>query len=354
MIKEHTANTEERRLTTRDEMTDFLLYTTPDGQVKVECLLHNETIWLPQKRIAELFGVGVSAISKHLENIFQDGELQRQATISILETVQQEGARQVKRKLEFYNLDAIISVGYRVNSSKATQFRIWATKLLKEYITKGFAMDDERLKNGRFFGKDYFKELLERVRSIRASERRIYQQITDIFSECSIDYDPKSETTRNFYAHVQDKFHFAITGHTAAETIYLNADSERPLMGMMTYKNAPDGRVLKSDTTIGKNYLKEDEIKKLERAVTAFFDYIERIIENRTSFTMESFAESVNRFLEFNEYKILEGYGSVSRKKAEEKAFTEYDKFNKTQRIESDFDKVVKQIEASNKKGTAK
>ncbi|MBN2686015.1 MAG: virulence RhuM family protein, partial [Pontiellaceae bacterium] len=194
----------ERQLSARDEMTDFLLYTAPDGAVKVECVLHDETIWLTQKRISELFDVGIPAISKHLDNIYASGELKRKATVSILETVQQEGSRQVKRKLEFYNLDAIISVGYRVNSSKATQFRIWATQLLKEYITKGFAMDDERLKNGRFFGKDYFRELLERVRSIRASERRIYQQITDIFAECSLDYDPQSETTRNFYAHVQD------------------------------------------------------------------------------------------------------------------------------------------------------
>ena len=336
-----------RTLTTQDELTDFLLYTAPDGQVKVECILHNETIWLPQKRIAELFGVGVPAISKHLENIFTDGELEREATISILETVQQEGTRQVKRKLEFYNLDAIISVGYRVNSSKATQFRIWATQLLKEYIIKGFAIDDDRLKNGRFFGKDYFRELLERVRSIRASERRIYQQITDIFAECSIDYDPSSEATRNFYAHVQDKFHYAITGHTAAEIIYLSADAEKPLMGIQTYKNAPDGRVLKSDTTIGKNYLQEDEIKSLERAVSGFFDYIERIIENRTTFSMESFAESVNRFLEFNEYKILENLGSITRGQADEKAFDEYEKFNKSQRIDSDFDKVVKQLTAS-------
>ena len=341
-------------MTTSDELTDFLLYTAPDGQVKVECILHNETIWLTQKRIAELFGVGVPAISKHLDNIYTSGELQREATVSILETVQQEGLRQVKRKLEFYNLDAIISVGYRVNSSRATQFRIWATQLLKEYIIKGFAMDDDRLKNGRLFGKDYFKELLERVRSIRASERRIYQQITDIFAECSIDYDPNSETTRNFYAHVQDKFHFAITGHTAAEIVYMNADAEKPLMGMQTYKNAPEGRILKSDTTIGKNYLKEDEIKKLERTVSAFFDYIERIIENRTTFTMESFAESVNRFLEFNEYKILEGYGAVSRKQAEAKAFAEYEKFNKTQRIESDFDKAVKQIKAVSKNNQRK
>lgn len=352
-ITEHSENMEGRRLTTRDETTDFLLYTAPDGQVKVECILHDETIWLTQKRIAELFGVGVPAISKHLKNIFESGELQEEVVVSILETTTQHGAMEGKtqaQKTQFYNLDAIISVGYRVNSSKATQFRIWATQLLKEYITKGFAMDDERLKNGRYFGKDYFRELLERVRSIRASERRIYQQITDVFAECSIDYDPKSETTRNFYAHVQDKFHFAITGHTAAEIIYINADAEKPLMGMMTYKNAPDGRVLKSDTTIGKNYLQEDEIKRLERTVTGFFDYIERIIENRTTFTMESFAESVNRFLEFNEYKILEGYGSVSRKKAEEKAFAEYEKFNKTQRIESDFDKVIKQIESSNRK----
>ena len=341
-------------LTTQDELTDFLLYTAPGGDVKVECILHEETIWMTQKRIAELFGVGVPAVSKHLKNIFESGELEEEVVVSIFETTTQHGAIEGKtqsRKTRFYNLDAVISVGYRINSSKATQFRIWATKLLKEYITKGFVMDDERLKNGRLFGKDYFRELLERVRSIRASERRIYQQITDIFAECSIDYDPKSETTRNFYAHVQDKFHYAITGHTASEIIYLNADANRPMMGMQTYKNAPDGRVLKSDTTIGKNYLKEEEIKKLERTITAFFDYIERVIENRTSFTMESFAESVNKFLDFNEYKILEGYGSISRTQAEQKAFAEYDKFNRNQHIESDFDKVIKHIELSNKEG---
>lgn len=258
-------------LSLQDQTSEFLLYTAPNGDVKVEVLLSGETIWLTQKRIAQLFGVGVPAISKHLDNIYDSGELQREATISILETVQQEGKREVKRKLEYYNLDAVISVGYRVNSAQATQFRIWATQLIKDYIIKGFAMDDERLKNGRFFGKDYFKELLERVRSIRASERRIYQQITDIFAECSIDYDPRSETTRLFYAHVQDKFHFAITGHTAAEIIALKADANQPLMGMTTYKNAPSGRVLKSDTTVAKNYLSEDEIKKLERAVSAFF-----------------------------------------------------------------------------------
>ncbi len=333
-----------KHLSLRDQTTEFLLYTAPNGAIKVEVLLSNETIWLTQKRMAELFGVGVAAISKHLENIYESGELQREATLSVLETVQQEGARQVTRKLEYYNLDAVISVGYRVNSAQATQFRIWATALIKEYIIKGFAMDDERLKNGRYFGKDYFRELLERVRSIRASERRIYQQITDIFAECSSDYDPKSETTRLFYAHVQDKFHFAITGHTAAEIIALNADASKPLMGMSTYKNAPDGRVLKSDAAVAKNYLSEADIKKLERAVSAFFDYIEGIIERRNTFTMESFAESVNKFLAFNEYRILEGFGTVSRQQAEQKAFAEYEKFNKQQRIESDFDREVKKL----------
>ena len=333
-----------KHLSLRDQTTEFLLYTAPNGAIKVEVLLSNETIWLTQKRMAELFGVGVAAISKHLENIYESGELQREATLSVLETVQQEGVRQVTRKLEYYNLDAVISVGYRVNSAQATQFRIWATALIKEYIIKGFAMDDERLKNGRYFGKDYFRELLERVRSIRASERRIYQQITDIFAECSSDYDPKSETTRLFYAHVQDKFHFAITGHTAAEIIALNADASKPLMGMSTYKNAPDGRVLKSDAAVAKNYLSEADIKKLERAVSAFFDYIEGIIERRNTFTMESFAESVNKFLTFNEYRILEGFGKVTRQQAEQKAFAEYEKFNKQQRIESDFDREVKKL----------
>jgi len=341
-----------KQLSLQDQTTEFLLYTAPSGEIKVEVLLSGETLWLTQECMAKLFGVQRPAITKHLKNIFESSELKEDMVCSILEHTTDHGAIQGKTqtsKVKYYNLDAVISVGYRVNSTQATQFRIWATQLIKEYIIKGFAMDDERLKNGRYFGKDYFRELLERVRSIRASERRIYQQITDIFAECSSDYDPKSQTTRNFYAHVQDKFHYAITGHTAAEIIYLNADAEKPLMGMLTYKNAPSGRVLKSDVTIGKNYLQEDEIKKLERTVAAFFDYIERIIENRTTFTMESFAESVSRFLEFNEYKILEDYGSVSRQKAEAKAWSEYEKFNKTQRIESDFDKAVKQIEASSR-----
>lgn len=334
-------------LSLKDQTTEFLLYTAPNGTVKVEVLLSNESIWLTQKRMAELFGVGVPAISKHLKNIFDSGELVEEVVVSILETTTEHGAvagLTQTQQVKYYNLDAVISVGYRVNSTQATQFRIWATQLIKEYIIKGFAMDDERLKNGRYFGKDYFRELLERVRSIRASERRIYQQITDIFAECSIDYDPKSETTRLFYAHVQDKFHFAITGHTAAEIISLKADASKPLMGMSTYKNAPDGRVLKSDSLVAKNYLSEEEIKKLERAVSAFFDYIEGIIERRNTFTMESFAESVNKFLSFNEYQILEGYGSVSRKQAEQKAVAEYEKFNKQQRIESDFDREVKRL----------
>lgn len=336
-----------KKLTTRDQTTEFLLYTAPNGGIKVEVLLSHETIWLTQKRMAELFGVGVPAISKHLKNIFDSGELVEEVVISILETTSEHGAvagLTQTQQVKYYNLDAVISVGYRVNSAQATQFRIWATQLIKEYIIKGFAMDDERLKNGSFFGQDYFRELLERVRSIRSSERRIYQQITDIFAECSIDYDPKSETTRQFYAYVQDKFHFAITGQTSAEIISRQADASKPLMGLSTFKNAPAGRVLKSDTLVAKNYLSESDIKKLERAVVAFFDYIERIIEQRTSFTMAGFAESVDKFLAFNEYRVLEGYGSISREQADQIALAEYEKFNKQQRIESDFDRQVKKL----------
>jgi hypothetical protein len=334
-------------LSLQDQSTEFLLYTAPSGGVKVEVLLNNETLWLTQKRMSELFGVGVPAISKHLKKIFESGELQESVVVSILENTTEHGAIADKTQTtttKYYNLDAVISVGYRVNSTQATQFRIWATALIKEYIIKGFAMDDQRLKNGQFFGKDYFKELLERVRSIRASERRVYQQITDIFAECSVDYDAKSDTTRLFYAHVQDKFHFAITGHTASEIIAEQADASKPLMGMATYKNAPSGRVLKSDTVVAKNYLNEADIKKLERAVGAFFDYIEGIIERRNTFTMEAFAESVNKFLVFNEYQVLEGYGKVSRKQAEQKAFAEYEAFNKQQKIESDFDREMKKL----------
>ena len=333
------------------KQAEIILYTNSTGQVKIEVLLQNETIWLTQKKIAELFGVEVPAISKHLQNIYQTGELNEAATISILETVQQEGSRQVKRNVEFYNLDAIISVGYRVNSTQATQFRIWATQTLKEYIVKGFAMDDERLKQGkRLFGKDYFRELLERVRSIRASERRIYQQITDIFAECCTDYDRESPITKNFYAMIQNKFHYAITGQTAAEIIFSKADSQKENMGLTTWKNAPKGRILKSDTKVAKNYLQENEIKQLERTVTGYFDYIEGLIERENTFTMEQLALSVNKFLAFNEYKILEGLGKKSKEQAENKAFSEYDQFNKTQKIESDFDKMLKKLKNSTKK----
>ena len=333
------------KLSIKDELTEFLLYTSPSGEVKVEVILNKETVWLTQKAIAQLFGVQVPAISKHLKNIFESGELNENSVVSILETTAADGKLY---QVKYFNLDAIISVGYRVNSRQATQFRIWATKTLKDYIVKGFILDDDRLKNGRYFGKDYFKELLERVRSIRSSERRIYQQITDIFAECSIDYDPQSDITNEFYATVQNKFHFAIHGNTAAEIIYKKADSEKEFMGLSTWKNAPDGRILKSDAKIAKNYLSEQEIKSLERSISAFFDYIERIIENRNAFTMEQFAGSVNKFLEFNEYKVLQGKGSISAKQAEELAFAEYDKFNKVQKIESDFDKAIKKLKKKN------
>ncbi|MGE4456807.1 MAG: virulence RhuM family protein [Arcobacteraceae bacterium] len=334
----------EHNLTLQDEMTEFLLYTTPNQNIKVEVFLNNETLWLTQERIAELFGVDRTVITKHIKNIYNEQELQEDSTSAKIAQVQIEGNRTVKRAIKYYNLDAIIAVGYRVNSLKATQFRIWATNILKEYIIKGFAMDDERMKNGRFFGKDYFRELLERVRSIRASERRIYQQVTDIFAECCIDYDKKSDTAKNFYANIQNKFHFAITGQTAAEIVYKEADKQKPFMGLKTWKNAPDGRILKSDTTIAKNYLSEEEIKKLERTISAYFDYIENQIEQRKTFTMEQLENSVNKFLDFNDYKVLDGFGSISHKMAEEKAFAQYDEFNKVQKIESDFDKELKKM----------
>ena len=336
-----------KELAPRDEVTDFLIYTTPEGDVKIEAFLHKENIWLTQDKMSELFGVQRPAITKHLLNIFESGELDEKEVSSILEHTTKHGAIPEKtqtNKVTFYNLDAIISVGYRVNSKQATLFRIWATKVLKEYILKGFAMDDNRLKNGRYFGKDYFKELLERVRSIRASERRIYQQITDIFAECSIDYNPQSEITKEFYATVQNKFHFAISGQTAAEIIYSKADAKKMNMGLTTWKHAPSGRILKSDSIIAKNYLSETEIKKLERTVSGFFDYIERIIETRTVMKMENLAESVNKFLEFNEFKVLDGKGTISFKDAEKKAFKEYDEFNKHQNIDSDFDKFSRKL----------
>ena len=323
----------------------FLMYQSADEDVSVNAVIRDETIWLTQKSMAELFDVDVPAISKHLSNIYADGELLKDSTVSKMEIVQQEGTRHIKREQNFYNLDAIISVGYRVNSRRATQFRIWATSILKEYMIKGFAMDDERLKQGKtVFGKDYFRELLERVRSIRASERRIWQQITDIFAECSIDYDKNSPVTHDFYAMVQNKFHYAIVGQTAAEIVYTKADRTKEHMGLTTWKNAPDGRILKSDVGIAKNYLEEKQIRQLERAVTGYFDYIEDLIERENTFTMEEFAASVNEFLAFRRYDILKDKGGVSKRAALKRAEAEYEAFNKAQKITADFDQEVKKI----------
>jgi hypothetical protein len=324
---------------------NFILYQTQGGEVSLSVLLNDETIWLTQRMLAELFQTTPQNITMHLKNIFDEGELNEEATCKDFLQVQQEGNRNVSRSSKFYNLDAVISVGYRINSAKATQFRIWATQTLKEFIVKGFVLDDKRLKQGEsFFGKDYFKELLERVRSIRASERRIYQQVTDIFAECSIDYDPEAELTKNFYAMVQNKFHFAITGHTAAEIVYQKADAFKENMGLTTWKNSPHGRILKSDTAIAKNYLQEKEIKQLERTVISYFDYIESLIERENTFTMEQLNESVNKFLNFNEFKILGRKGNISHQKALEKAGKEYEQFNKTQKVISDFDRHIKEI----------
>ena len=325
------------------EAKNFLIYNLPNNQVRVDVFLQNETVWLTQKAMSVLFEVDRTVITKHIQNIYSEGELNKEATSAKIAQVQIEGERSVTRNVEYYNLDAIISVGYRVNSAKATQFRIWATQTLKEFIIKGFVMDDERLKQGQtVFSKDYFKELLQRIRSIRASERRIYQQITDIFAECCIDYNRESEITKNFYAMVQNKFHYAITGKTAAEIIYTKADKEKENMGLTNWKNSPEGRILKSDVVIAKNYLLETEIQQLERTVTSYFDYIEGLIERENTFNMQGLAESVNKFLNFNEYKILEGKGKISKIEADKKAIKEYDIFNITQKIVSDFDKEVK------------
>lgn len=326
---------------------EFIIYSTPEEDIRIDAAVKDETIWLTQKGMAALFDCSSDNISLHLQNIYADGELAENATTEEISVVRQEGNRQVNRKLKYYNLDAIISVGYRVNSRRATQFRIWATGVLKEYMIKGFAMDDERLKQGKtVFGKDYFRELLERVRSIRASERRIWQQITDIFAECSIDYDRNAELTQSFYAMVQNKFHFAITGQTAAEIVFTHADSTKEHMGLITWKNSPDGRILKSDTPIAKNYLQEKEIRQLERAVSGYFDYIEDLIEQENTFTMEQFAASINEFLAFRRYQILPDgeKGRISAAQAKAKAAAEYDVFNRTQPIESDFDKIIKEL----------
>lgn len=317
----------------------FLIYKTAEENVSVNAFIQNESIWITANQMAILFGKSESTIRKHINNVFDEGELNRENNT---QKVRVDG---VKQPVAFYNLDTIISVGYRVNSHKATKFRIWATSVLKEYMLKGFAMDDERLKQGKTaFGKDYFKELLERVRSIRASERRIWQQITDIFAECSIDYDKNAQITHDFYSMIQNKFHYAITGQTGAEIVHSHADRTKEHMGLTTWKNAPDGRILKSDVVIAKNYLEEKQIRQLERAVTGYFDYIEDLIERENTFTMEEFVASVNEFLAFRRYDILHDKGKISSKMAKKKAITEYMEFNKTQKITSDFDKAVNKM----------
>lgn len=334
----------------KNTTAEFLIFTAETGNPRIEVRVEGEMVWLTQKLMAELFDVTIPTINEHLKNIYFSQELLESATIRKFLIVQKEGEREVSREIEHYNLDAVIAVGYRVNSKQATHFRIWATQVLRDFIIKGFALDDERLKQGKkTFSVDYFRELLERVRSIRASERRIYQQITDIFAECSIDYDRESTVSHEFYAMVQNKFHFAITGKTAPEIIYSSADATLPHMGLTNWGRSPDGRILQSDVTVAKNYLREEDIKKLERTVTGFFDYIEGIIERKETFTMKEFAESVDKFLTFNEYKILDGKGKISKADADAKAVSEYKEFNKHQKIESDFDKEVKRIIGENK-----
>ena len=331
-------------------MNEFpiLLYTTPEGGVKVNAVLKDETLWLTQGAMAELFGVQKAAISKHLKNIFESGELVEGVVVSKMETTTRHGAIEGKTQehsVNFYNLDAIIAVGYRVNSRRATQFRIWATQVLREYIIKGFALNDERMKQGGTpFGKDYFRELLERVQAIRTSERRIWQQITDIFAECSIDYDKDSPITRDFYGMVQNKFHYAISGETAAEIIHGRVDRTKPNLGLTTWKRAPDGRILKSDVLVAKNYLTEKQIRQLELAVSGFFDHIESLILREQTFTMKEFAESVDAFLSFGRYQILKGRGLITREAADAKAIEEYDAYNRQLKFESDFDKQIKKF----------
>ena len=326
--------------------SDLILYSSPGGNIKVEVMYSGETFWLTQKRMAELFGVEVPAISKHLANIFESGELVQEATVSILEIVQKEGSRDVTRKMEFYNLDAIIAVGYRVNSKEATQFRIWATKTLREFIIKGFVLDDERLKQGKRFGKDYFDELLERIREIRASERRFYQKITDIYEQCSMDYKKEADITQTFFKTVQNKLHWAITGKTAAQIISERAKASEPNMGLQTWKNAPTGKIMKTDVSIAKNYLIEKEIKELERVVTMYLDYAENQAAREIPMKMADWVQKMDAFLQFNEYKILKDAGKVRHEVAKKLAEKEYEKYRVTQdqSFESDFDKEVKKL----------
>ncbi|MEM6960838.1 MAG: virulence RhuM family protein [Myxococcota bacterium] len=325
--------------------SEFLLYTAPDGDVRVQVLLRDETVWLPQKALAELFAVGVPAVSKHLKNIFDSGELERSASVSKLEIVRQEGSRQVAREVEFYNLDAIIAVGYRVNSYEATQFRIWATKTLREFLIKGFVLDDERLKQGKVtFGKDYFDELLERIREIRASERRFYQKITDIYAT-AIDYDRSAPITRDFFATVQNKLHWAISGKTAAEIVRDGADASVPHMGLKTWKQAPEGKVLKPDVTVAKNYLGQEQIAELNRIVSAYLDLAENRAQRRIQMRMADWAKFLDDFLTLNSYELLSDKGKVSKLEAKIKAEAEFEVFRKEQdaKFESDFDRFVEE-----------
>ena len=331
------------------KFSDIIFYSTPEGDIRVEVIYNDETFWLSQKRMSELFGVEVNTINYHIKEIFRSGELQEVSTVRKIRIVQKEGARDIPRNIDFYNLDAIIAVGYRVNSYQATQFRIWSTKILKEFITKGFVLDDERLKQGRRFGRDYFDELLERIREIRASERRFYQKITDIYADCSMDYDPESEITRTFYKTVQNKLHWAVTGQTAAELVSDRAKAELPNMGLTNWKKSPKGKILKSDITIAKNYLNEKEIKKLNRVVTMYLDYAETQAEKQIPMKMKDWTEKLDSFLQFNDYSILKDAGTISATIAKKLAEKEYDKFRieQDQNYESDFDREVKRLTKS-------
>lgn len=327
--------------------SEFLLYKTPNGDIKVDVLLQNETIWMPQKKIAELFGVNVPAISKHINNIFDSGELQKEATVSILEIVQNESGREVKRRLEYYNLDAIIAVGYRVNSKRATQFRIWATAVLKEFVIKGYTMDVERLKNPQpIFGQDYFQEQIEKIRDIRSSERRLYQKITDIYSECSIDYEYDSAITKIFFATVQNKLHWAITNKTASEIIVSRADHKKDKMGLTSWRNSPKGKIRKSDVSIAKNYLSEKELKPLNRIVTMYLDYAEHQAEKGVAMAMKDWVEKLDAFLQFNQEDILHNAGKVTAEIAKMFAETEFEKYKPIQDklFVSDFDREMKKL----------
>lgn len=320
----------------------FILYNLPEKEGKVQVIIRDETLWCTQKAMAQLFGVDRTVVSKHLKNIFESAELQQDSVCAKFTHTAEDGKIY---NTQFYNLDVVIAVGYRVNSLQATRFRQWTTKILNEYIKKGFVLNDDRLKQGEtVFGQDYFQELLERIRSIRASERRIWQKITDIYAECSIDYDKDSPTTHDFYAMIQSRFHYAITGQTVAEIVYHNADHAKEHMGLTTWKNSPNGRILKSDVTVAKNYLPEKKIKELELAVSAFFEYIENLIRRRNTFNMEQFSESVTKFLSFMDYQILPDKGRISAVQAKDKAEQEYDIFNLTQPIDSDFDKQIRGV----------